>query len=121
MASIAGRGRPGKTAGTTRGELAAGPGPKSTRITLDTAADPMRFTIVQDVQQGKGPPDLRVTPGVFKFDGDRLVLAAPRPAILEQSLKPGEDDPERPKDFTSKKGSRVVVSVHTPCGVSDQD
>jgi len=50
-----------------------------------------------------------------------LVLAWLRTSVPERSLKPGEDYPERPKDFTSKKGSPVLVSVLTPCGVYDQD
>jgi uncharacterized protein (TIGR03067 family) len=103
-----------------RGELAAGPGARKTRIIVDTTTNPMRFTIVVDVQQGKGPPDVRVTPGIFKFDGDRLVTAS-SPSFPDRPLKPAEDYPERPKDFTSGKGSRVTVSVHQPCAVYDQD
>ncbi len=102
-----------------RGEAAAGHGGRPVR--LDPTADPIRVDVRTEVPRGGGRTEIMVHPCIVRFDGDRLVMAWPRAGVPERALRPGEDYPERPRDFTSTKENGVTVRVLKPCDEYDRD
>ena len=101
-----------------RGELAIGPGRNGPRI--DPSATPMRVEL-RGGTPGRpvvGAPAVR--PGIFKFDGDKLILAL-GPWTEERAWGKGEDYPKRPKEFMSTKDNGVTLLTHKPCDLYDQD
>jgi hypothetical protein len=99
------------------GELAAGPGERGVR--LDATARPMRVDFLGGTRGVALPKAPSVNPGIFKFEGDKLVIvlggwtkASARP--------PGGDFPNRPRAFRSTKESRSILQVFTPCQKYDQ-
>jgi uncharacterized protein (TIGR03067 family) len=84
-----------------RGELSASWADRGVRV--DPAADPMRFDLL-DGTDG-------IKPGIFKFDGDELVIALAADWKRERKPGAGEDYPARPKEFRSTKDNGVAVSV----------
>jgi hypothetical protein len=95
-----------------RGELSAGGG-TTYRVRIDPTADPMRVDIV--ASERDAPPGRRETvqTGVFKFDGERLVVAvAPWRRLAPPG--PGQDYPVRPTGFESTRENQVTVSTYTP-------
>jgi hypothetical protein len=82
-------------------------------VRIDPAADPMRvdvFSGARDVPPGRRET---VQVGIFKFDGDKLVVAFAPWAALEPPAA-GKDYPTRPKAFVSTKENKVAVSTYTP-------
>ena len=57
-----------------------------------------------------------VVPGVFKFDGPRLVLAYPTPGW--QRWNASGEYPNRPKDFEPRPG--VIIAVLERCDYLEQ-
>lgn len=108
-----------------RGELAAGPGEPGIRI--DVTSDPMRADFFGEGRSrnfggDKGNEMVTVVrPCIFKFDGDKLVIAYGDAWVVEKELKKGEDYPGRPTDFTSTKENKRTVTTMKPCGKWDQD
>ena len=84
-----------------RGESSAARADRGVR--LGPAADPMRFDMLDGTDS--------VKPGIFKFDGDKLVVALPANWARERKLGKGEDYPDRPKEFKSTKDNGVEVYV----------
>jgi hypothetical protein len=52
-----------------------------------------------------------IKPGIFKFDGDKLVIAVVDRWFAEKPLAKGADHPRRPTEFTSTKTNGVAVYV----------
>jgi uncharacterized protein (TIGR03067 family) len=95
-----------------RGELAAGGG-TTHRVRIDPTARPMRvdiFSGTRDVPPGKRET---VQLGIFKFEGDKLIVAVAPWYSLEPPAK-GKDYPERPKEFRSTRENKVMLSTYTP-------
>ena len=99
-----------------KGELAPGPGESGVRI--DPTANPMRLELIGGTY-GLPRKDPVVQPGIFKFEGGKLVVAL-GPWVKERAWGKGEDYPERPKDFTSTKENRVRVLYLVPSRKYDQ-
>jgi hypothetical protein len=99
-----------------KGELAPGPGSPGVRI--DPTASPMRLELLGDTY-GLPRENPMVQPGIFKFEGGKLVIAL-GPWVKERAWGKGEDYPERPKDFrpTRERLARVLYLV--PCRKYDQ-
>ena len=102
-----------------RGELSAGGG-ATYRVRIDPAADPMRVDVFSGTRDA--PPGRRETvqAGIFRFDGDKLIVAVAPWAMLEPPAA-GKDYPTRPKAIESTKANKVTVSVYTPTGVYGVD
>lgn len=96
------------------GEMPGGP---VGRVRVDAAADPMRVDLVVEPQ---GDRPRHVLPGVFRFDGDRLVVAWGGWED-ERPLEPGEDYARRPTGFRSTRQNGVTVEILRPCQSGDQD
>jgi uncharacterized protein (TIGR03067 family) len=92
-----------------RGELSAGGGDLY-RVRIDPTAEPMRVDIIGTTRSGKSEI---MQVGIFKFEGDKLVVAVAPWAFLEP-LEKGKDYPLRPKTFESTKENKVMVSTYTP-------
>jgi uncharacterized protein (TIGR03067 family) len=75
-------------------------------VRVDATARPMRFDLL-DTGMGGGV----VKPGIFKFDGDRLVIAVADRWFEEKPLAKGMDHPRRPTEFESTKTNGVAVYV----------
>lgn len=84
-----------------RGELSAAWADRGVRV--DTAADPMRFDMLDGTDS--------IKPGIFKFDGDKLVVALPANWKRERMLRKGEDYTARPTEFKSTKDDGVDVYI----------
>lgn len=93
-----------------RGELAKGPGEPG--VTIDPTTDPMRVEF-----HGTGGP---VLPGIFKFDGDKLVLVTGG-WTKAREWAAGEDYPQRPREFKATNENGWTMSVYKPCAEYDQD
>ena len=95
-----------------RGELSAGGG-TTYRVRIDPAAEPMRVDIIAPARDA--PPGKRemMQVGIFKFEGDKLVVALAPWQLLEPPGQ-GKDYPVRPKAFESTKKNEVVLSTYTP-------
>jgi uncharacterized protein (TIGR03067 family) len=92
-----------------RGELSAGGGDLY-RVRIDPTADPMRVDIFAPTRSGKHET---VQTGIFKFEGDKLVVAVAPWAFLEPPVK-DKDYALRPKSFESTKENKVMVSTYKP-------
>jgi hypothetical protein len=99
-----------------KGELAPGPGAPGVRI--DPTANPMRLELVGGTY-GLPRKDPMVQPGIFKFEGGKLVIAL-GPWVKERVWGEGQDYPERPKDYRSTKGRPARVLYLVPCRKYDQ-
>jgi uncharacterized protein (TIGR03067 family) len=84
-----------------RGELSAAGSKHGVRV--DAATDPMRFDLL--AESGA------IKPGIFKFDGDKLVIATPVHWAKERNLGKGEDHQARPTEFKSTKDNGVEVFI----------
>ena len=84
-----------------RGELSAAWADRGVRV--DPTTDPMRFDLLDGTDA--------IKPGIFKFDGDKLVVALAADWKPERKLGKGEDYPTRPKEFRSTRDNGVEVSV----------
>jgi uncharacterized protein (TIGR03067 family) len=95
-----------------RGELSAGGG-ELYRVRIDPTADPMRVDLIAPTRET--PPGKRETVqvGIFKFEGDKLVVAVAPWAFAEPPEK-GKDYALRPKSFESTKENKVTVSTYKP-------
>jgi hypothetical protein len=60
-----------------------------------------------------------VRPGIFKFEGGKLVIAL-GPWVKGRVWKGGQDYPERPKDFSSTKEKPTRLLYLVPCRKYDQ-
>ena len=103
-----------------RGELSAGAPGVGPRI--DTVSDPMKVDFINDEGKGKdGKTILRVLPCIFKFEGNKLVIASGTQWTLLNDKKAGEDYQGRPTKFESTKTNGVRVVFFEPCSHLDQD
>jgi hypothetical protein len=84
-------------------------------VKLDTTRTPMRFEIVATNKDGQ--PTF-IVPGIFKFDGPRLILSYPYPAPGWVKWNAKGDYPGRPQDFERRPG--VVIAVLERCEYLDQ-
>jgi hypothetical protein len=89
-------------------------GPKAAYpVRLDTTRTPMRFEKFS--MNADGTPS-GVVPGIFKFDGPRLILAYP--TLGWRRWNASGEYPNRPKDFEPRPG--VVIAVLERCEYLDQ-
>ena len=103
-----------------RGELSAAPMPAHR---IDATTQPMRIEAVSEptLEKKGGQKIVRVRPCIFKFEDGMLIIAGKETWPIEQTFENGVDYPERPRDFTSTKGNKVVVQFLKPCSYYDQD
>ena len=87
-----------------RDELSATGSKRGVRV--DVTARPMRFDLLDTGMDGGV-----IKTGIFKFDGDKLVIAVVDRWFAEKPLAKGADHPRRPTEFTSTKTNGVVVYV----------
>jgi uncharacterized protein (TIGR03067 family) len=95
-----------------RGELSAGGGDLY-RVRIDPTANPMRVDIFAPTREA--PPGQRETvqAGIFKFEGDKLIIAV-APWTFAEPPEKGKDYALRPKSFESTKANKVMVSTYKP-------
>ena len=84
-----------------RGELSATGSKRAVQV--DAATDPMRFDLLDEGGA--------IKPGIFRFDGDKLVIAVVDHWVKQRKLAKGEDHPARPKGFKSTKDNGVAVYI----------
>jgi hypothetical protein len=84
-------------------------------IALDTTRTPMRF---DKISYGKGGKPDGVIPGIFKFDGPRLILATPYSVRGWRKWDASGEYKDRPTDFERRPG--VVIAVLERCEYLDQ-
>ena len=96
-----------------RGELSTGVDSDQYRVRIDPTAERMRVDIIAPNREV--PPGKRETvqAGIFKFDGDKMILALAPWQSLDPPAK-GKDYPSRPKTFESTKENKVMVSTYKP-------
>jgi hypothetical protein len=99
-----------------KGELAPGPGSPGVRI--DSTSNPMRLELLGGTY-GLPRDNPMVRPGIFKFQGEKLVIAL-GPWVKERGRKDGQDYPERPKDFSSTKEKPARLLYLVACRKYDQ-
>ena len=108
-----------------RGELSQRiqkPGPR-----IDPKANPMRVDFRGEGRSKNFGGDEGdeivpiVSPCIFKFDGENLVIAYGETWVVEKELKKGEDYPGRPADFTSTKMNKRTIETMKPCGMWETD
>ena len=93
-----------------RGELSTGVDCELYRVRIDPTANPMRVDIIAPRRSGKHE---MMQVGIFKFEGDKLVVAVAPWAMLEPPEE-GKDHALRPKSFESTKANKVTVSTYKP-------
>ena len=96
-----------------RGELSAGVDGDLYRVRIDPTAEPMRVDIIAPKRQAPPGKGEMVQVGIFKFEGEKLVVAVAPWAVLELPAK-GKDYAVRPKSFDSTKENKVTVSTYKP-------
>lgn len=82
---------------------------------LDTTRTPMRFDAIATDNDDK---PRNVIPGVFKFDGARLILAYPYTNHGWRKWNATGEYADRPKDFDPRPG--VVIAVMERCQYQEQ-
>jgi len=103
-----------------RGELS--PGSPGVGPRIDTSVEPMRVDFINREKIGKnGEAIAQIYPCIFKFDGDRLVIADAARWVEEKDKPTGKDFPGRPTDFKSTKENGLRVEILKPCKYLDQD
>ena len=88
-----------------RGELSATGSKRGVRVDATAACRSARST---------GMDGGVLKPGIFKFDGDGLVIAVVDRWYPEKPLATGADHPNRPTEFQSTKANGVAVYVLEP-------
>ena len=96
-----------------RGELSTGVDSDQYRVRIDGTAEPMRVDIIAPTRAAPPGKHEMVQLGIFKFDGDKLIVAVAPWAMLEPPDK-GKDYPSRPKTFESTKENKVMLSTYKP-------
>lgn len=108
----------GYSAWPRRGELSA---TRGGTIHIDASTIPTRLDFVTD-ERGSGTEKYRnVMPNIFKFDGDKLVIAYGKTWVKQRILKDKEDYEGRPTEFKSTKENGLTIEIMKPCNLFDQD
>ncbi len=93
-------------------------------VRIDVSADPMRLDFIAGnygplVARKKGE-NREIRPGIFKFDGDNLVIVTKR-WVSEKDFEAGEDYPDRPTEFTSTKENKYLLTIMKPATFAEQE
>ena len=93
-------------------------------VRIDVSADPMRLDFIAGsygplVVRKKGE-NREIRPGIFKFEGDNLVIVSKR-WVFEKDLEAGEDYPDRPTEFQSTKENKYLLSIMKPATFAEQE
>ncbi len=93
-------------------------------VRIDVSADPMRLDFIAGsygplVARKKGE-NREIRPGIFKFEGDNLVIVTNR-WVFEKDLEAGEDYPDRPTEFRSTKENKYMLAIMKPATFAEQE
>ena len=118
-------GREFSTAGTWSWVSRGDPSQSGTAaVRIDVSADPMRLDFIAGsygplVARKKGE-NREIRPGIFKFEGDNLVIVSKR-WVSEKDLEAGKDYPDRPTEFTSTKENKYLLTIMKPATFAKQE
>jgi uncharacterized protein (TIGR03067 family) len=83
-------------------------------LQIDTRQEPMHLDLITKTDEKK---ELRVRPGIFKFEGDKLIwVLAPE----TEEFRAAADYATRPTSFTPTKTNRYQRLTLVPCKKYDQ-
>ncbi len=93
-------------------------------VRIDASTDPMRLDFIAGsygplVARKKGE-NREIRPGIFKFEGDNLVIVTKR-WVSEKDFEAGEDYPDRPTEFKSTKENKYLLSIMKPATYAEQE
>ena len=100
-------------AGTSSWQVRGDPSQDGTpAVRIDASTDPMRLDFIAGsygplVARKKGE-NREIRPGIFKFEGDNLVIVTKR-WVSEKDFEAGEDYPDRPTEFKSDNGRHLMA------------
>ena len=98
-----------------RGELSLGH-QTGGRVLVKVDVNPMRIDFFFTASDGQD----WVTPGIFKFDGDKLMVVEPTAPSAHKYREEGVY-PNRPTGFTPTKANKYRKRTLVPCKLYDQD
>ena len=119
-------GREFSTAGTWSWVSRGDPSQSGTAaVRIDVSADPMRLDFIAGSGYGvivirKKGENREIRPGIFKFEGDNLVIVSKR-WVFEKDLEAGEDYPDRPTEFQSTKENKYMLAIMKPATFAEQE
>jgi hypothetical protein len=79
-------------------------------LQIDTRQQPMRLDLITKTDEKK---ELRVRPGIFRFEGERLIWVT---AGETHAFRASADYPNRPTSFIPTKTNRYQRLTLVPCG-----